>query len=260
MLCEQDRFGFGDFTVWRMHGCFHPHAPLESKWSAGTGRALIFHYRQGWAFIPRRERIPSHHGYRIASKPTFCCSQVQKHGYNHACLGEPMTKIYAALVVWLLFALPQWAQGLEWSGVPYAITNVTVVDTTGGPSRPNFTVVIEGDRISYVGKGHFHALKQAHVIDGTGKFLIPGLWDMHVHTFFGDWIPGGKEVTLPLFIANGITGVRDMGSDLDLILAARRDTASGSMLGPRMIVAGPMLDGPKTQFPASIAIATPDDG
>lgn len=171
-----------------------------------------------------------------------------------------MKKICLAMVVWLLFPYPQRAQSLEGSGVPYAITNVTVIDTTGGASRPNVTVLIDGNRISYIGKGHLKIPKQAHVIDGSGKYLIPGLWDMHVHTFFGDWVPGGKEVTLPLFIANGITGVRDMGSDLDLILAARRDTASGAMLGPRMIVAGPMLDGPKTQFPASIAIATPDDG
>jgi imidazolonepropionase-like amidohydrolase len=161
-------------------------------------------------------------------------------------------KICLAMVVWLLFAYPQRAQSLEGSGVPYAITNVTVIDTTGGPSRPNVTVLIDSNRISYIGKGHLHIPKQAHVIDGSGKYLIPGLWDMHVHTFFGDWVPGGKEVTLPLFIANGITGVRDMGSDLDLILAARRDTASGALLGPRMVVAGPMLDGPKTQFPASI--------
>jgi imidazolonepropionase-like amidohydrolase len=171
-----------------------------------------------------------------------------------------MKQFCFAIVAWLLFALPHWGQSLEGAGVPVAIINVTVVDTTGGPPRPDVTVVIDGDRISYVGKGHFRAPKQAHVIDGTGKYLIPGLWDMHVHTFFGDWVPGGKEVTLPLFIANGITGVRDMGSDLDLIVAARRDTASGALLGPRMIVAGPMLDGPKTQFPASIAIATPDDG
>jgi hypothetical protein len=55
---------------------------------------------------------------------------------------------------------------------------------------------------------------------------------MHIHTFFGDWVPGGKEVTLPLFIANGITGVRDMGSDLDLIPAARRDIAWDLFLVP----------------------------
>jgi imidazolonepropionase-like amidohydrolase len=161
----------------------------------------------------------------------------------------------------LLSPLPQRAQSLEGSGVAIAITNVTVIDTTGGPSRTDMTVIIDGDRITQVGKkSHTHVSKQTHVIDGTGKFLIPGLWDMHVHTFFGTWVPGGKEVTLPLFIANGITGVRDMGSELDLILAARRDIASGALLGPRMIVAGPMLDGPKTQFPASIAIATPEDG
>ena len=94
-----------------------------------------------------------------------------------------MTKIYAALVVWLLFALPQWAQGLEWSGVPYAITNVTVVDTTGGPSRPNFTVVIEGDRISYVGKGHLRALKQALRVRLRGDFRMNELRKMF-ETFF----------------------------------------------------------------------------
>lgn len=172
-----------------------------------------------------------------------------------------MRTFWLALAALLLCPLPQHAQSLEGSGVPIVITNVTVIDTTGGPSRPEMTVIIKGDRITQVGKkSHTHVPQSAQVIDGTGKYLIPGLWDMHVHTFFGTWVPGGKEVTLPLFIANGVTGVRDMGSDLDLILAARRDVASGSLLGPRMLVAGPMLDGPKTQFPASIAIATPEDG
>ena len=124
-----------------------------------------------------------------------------------------MQRIGLALAALLLFAVPQHAQSLEGAGVPYAITNVTVINTTGGPSRSGMTVVVDGARISYVGKGHFKVPKQAHVIDGTGKYLIPGLWDMHVHTFFGDWVPGGKEVTLPLFIANGITGIRDMGSE-----------------------------------------------
>ena len=73
-------------------------------------------------------------------------------------------------------------------------------------------------------------------------------------------MPGGREVTLPLFLAHGVTGVRDMGSDLEPILAARRDVASGTLPGPRMIVSGPMLDGPKTQFPAALPIVTPEDG
>lgn len=146
-------------------------------------------------------------------------------------------------------------------GPPIAITNVTVVDTTGGPAQPNMTVVIQGDRVAAVGRtGGTTVPAGARIVDGTGKFLIPGLWDMHIHTFFGDWVPGGKEVTLPLFIANGVTGVRDMGSDLEPILAARRDVANGTLLGPRMVISGPMLDGPKSQFPAAIAIATPEDG
>ena len=142
-----------------------------------------------------------------------------------------------------------------------ALTGVTVIDTTGGPNRPGLTVLVEGDRIAAVGEaGSVPVPKGARVIDGSGKFLIPGLWDMHIHAFFGDWVPGGREVTLPLLLANGVTGVRDMGSDLEPILAARRAVASGELLGPRMIVSGPMLDGPKSQFPSSIALATPEDG
>ena len=90
--------------------------------------------------------------------------------------------------------------------------------------------------------------------------MIPGLWDMHVHMVFGDWFPRSREVALPLFIANGITGVRDMGGELDTLLAWRRQIAAGSLLGPRMVIAGPMLDGPTPRFPSSVAITTPDDG
>jgi imidazolonepropionase-like amidohydrolase len=83
---------------------------------------------------------------------------------------------------------------------------------------------------------------------------------MHVHTIFGDWIPGGKEVSLPLFVANGITGIRDMGGELDTLLGWRSQTAAGTLVGPRMVIAGPMLDGPKSRFPSSLSITTPDEG
>ncbi len=165
-----------------------------------------------------------------------------------------------ALLLLALGALaPKWAKAAEPAG-PLVLRNVTVIDTTGGPARPAMTVVVEGDRITRVEGGSFAAPEGAHVVDGSGKFLIPGLWDMHVHTFFGDWVPGGKEVTLPLFLANGVTGARDMGSDLDPILAARADVAAGRLLGPRLVVSGPMFDGPKSQFPAALRIDTPDDG
>jgi imidazolonepropionase-like amidohydrolase len=141
------------------------------------------------------------------------------------------------------------------------ILDVTVIDVVTGAEQPHMTVEVVRDRIAQiVPYKNEHRLNCTQIVEGTGKFLIPGLWDMHVHTFFGTWVPGGREVTIPLFVANGITGVRDMGSELDLILLARADIAAGKLIGPRMIVAGPMMDGPKTQFPASIAIATPEDG
>lgn len=172
-----------------------------------------------------------------------------------------LQKLVLIMLTALICAAPQHAQGLERTGVSIVLTHVTVIDTTGGPAQPDMTVVIDGDRITRVDRKHHAKIpKTAKEIDATGKYLIPGLWDMHVHTFFANWIPGGREVTLPLFVANGITGVRDMGSELDLILAARKEIAEGKLVGPRMVVAGPMLDGPKTQFPASIAIATPEDG
>jgi len=97
-------------------------------------------------------------------------------------------------------------------------------------------------------------------VDGTGKFLIPGLWDMHVHMVFGDWFPHGKEITLPLFVANGITGVRDMGGELEVLQKWRKEIAAGTLIGPRIVISGPMLDGPKPRFPSSIAVKTPEDG
>ena len=140
------------------------------------------------------------------------------------------------------------------------ITHVTVIDPRDGSTAPDCTIAIRGDRIVGVTGGGEPIPAGSRTIDAAGKFVIPGLWDMHIHTFFGTWVPGGEQVTLPLLVANGVTGVRDMGSELEPILAARAAIAEHRLLGPRMVIAGPMLDGPKTQFPASIAITTPDDG
>jgi imidazolonepropionase-like amidohydrolase len=147
------------------------------------------------------------------------------------------------------------------SGPALVLTHVAVIDTAAGRVRPDMTVVVDGNRIASVEpSATAKPPAGARVVDGTGKFLSPGLWDMHVHTFFGDWVPGGREVTLPLLLAHGVTGVRDMGSDLDPILAARADVEKGALLGPRLVVSGPMLDGPKSQFPAALKIGTPEEG
>jgi len=172
-----------------------------------------------------------------------------------------MKKFASFLFALLICALPEWAQSPKGSGVSLVFTHVSVIDTAGGVVHPDMTVIVTGERIEQIGtKHHVKVPKDGKVIDATGEFMIPGLWDMHVHTFFDDRGKAGKDVTLPLFVANGITGVRDMGSDLDPVLEARQEIAAKHLLGPRMVVSGPMLDGPKSTYKSAIAIATPEDG
>jgi imidazolonepropionase-like amidohydrolase len=179
------------------------------------------------------------------------------HHNWETCVKKLMFALFAAL----LCALPQWAQSPEGAGVSLVFTHVTVIDTATGALQPDTFVIITSDRIEQVGtKHHVKVPKDGKIIDATGKFMIPGLWDMHVHAFFDDRAESGRDVTLPLFIANGVTGVRDMGSNLDPVLQARKDIEDKRLLGPRMIVSGPMLDGPKSTYKSAMAIATPEDG
>jgi imidazolonepropionase-like amidohydrolase len=140
------------------------------------------------------------------------------------------------------------------------IAHVTVVDTESGNESPDQTVVISGNRISQV-KASKDVNPQAgsKVVDGTGKYLIPGLWDMHVHAVFSERL----DSMLPMFVANGVLGIRDMGTSMPFadIDRLRHETADGSRLGPRIVVAGPILDGrPKPLRSNFLAITTPEQG
>src|SRR6202035_5943297 len=122
------------------------------------------------------------------------------------------------------------------------------------------TVVSHGNRIATVAPSAKLSPKAGRVIDAKGQYLIPGLWDMHTHVYFDSTAADGTDLVLPLFLANGVTGIRDMGSKLDQVLEARDQINAHRLLGPRMVVSGPMLDGPKSTYKAVIPIATPDDG
>ena len=143
--------------------------------------------------------------------------------------------------------------------------HVTVINPGSSSVEPNRAVTIDGSHISAVSDSrNFHPPDHARVIEASGQFLIPGLWDMHVHMAFGDWFPGGREIILPLLVANGVTGVRDMGGDVPVLLAWRKQIASDELIGPRMVVSGPMLDGylpgGKTfRFPSSIPVTSIED-
>src|SRR5690349_6099807 len=125
---------------------------------------------------------------------------------------------------------------------PIVITHATVINPGTSSVRTDQTVVITGDHITSVSDAaKFQAPKNARAIDATGQYLIPGLWDMHVHSAFGNWFPGGRDIILPLFIANGVTGVRDMGGDTLVLMAWRKQIADNKIIGPRLVISAPML-------------------
>jgi imidazolonepropionase-like amidohydrolase len=161
----------------------------------------------------------------------------------------------------LLLALPLVA--LCATAQDLTITHVTVIDTVTGSTRPDTTVVVKGNRIVSVGRGSSIPIPiptTGKVVEAKGEYLIPGLWDMHTHVYFDSTAADGTDLVLPLFLVNGITGVRDMGSILDPVLEARDKITEHQLSGPRMVVSGPMLDGPKSTYKAVIPIATPEDG
>ncbi len=152
-----------------------------------------------------------------------------------------MRKFLAPLLILILSAMLVAQANPSAQSQPLVFTHVTVIDMTGASAKSNMIVVIDGGRISALGKsGKVRIPKGAQVINAAGKFMIPGLWDMHIHS--GSYQDGRKN--LPVFVANGITGVRDMASPLEDVLRLRRETAAGDIIGPRMIIAGPILQGP----------------
>jgi imidazolonepropionase-like amidohydrolase len=121
-----------------------------------------------------------------------------------------------------------------------AFTHVTVIDGTGAEPKPDSTVILEGDRIIEIGPAaRVRIPKHAQVVDARGNFLIPGMWDMHVH--FGS----AGEAIFPALIANGVTSVREMGGMGELAMALREKVKAGSLLGPRIKAAGLILESPR---------------
>ena len=121
------------------------------------------------------------------------------------------------------------------------IRDVTVIDGTGAPAVPHTTIIVRGERIAILGPLKDVAVPPgARVVEGRGRFVIPGLWDMHVHL----WYPQNQ---LPVYVANGITGVRDMGSDYARTKAWRADAVSGKAVGPHVVTCGPPVAGKKPE-------------
>ena len=151
---------------------------------------------------------------------------------------------------------------------PILLRGVSVVPCTGEDPRvlTNQAVLLHEGRIAGLGAvGDVDVPPGVRILDARGLFLMPGLWDMHVHPDDPEiWErnPGEDEraAFLDLFVLHGVTGVRDMGGDLARVKGWRDAIERGERLGPRILFGGPLVDGPEPMWPGSIACATAEDG
>ncbi len=170
------------------------------------------------------------------------------------------------LSLWLigLFSALLFAQGDQFAEKRLLILrDVTVISMRGERPQTKMTIVVSGNRIKKIGK-NINIPKNAEVIDASGKYLIPGLWDMHVH-LFNNISPVGtnnKEANFPLLIANGVTSVRDMWTDAEDIKLAQqwnKEIADGKTIGPHIFVGSQIVDGVPTFLPNLLGVKNAEE-
>jgi imidazolonepropionase-like amidohydrolase len=136
------------------------------------------------------------------------------------------------------------------SATAIAITNANLFDSESASIVPNATVVLHDDKVVAVGGSDVSIPSDARRIDGTGKTLLPGLWNMHMHldVSFG-----------PRLLAEGVTTIRDPGNEPEYIAKAQRQFASGELVGPRVIIAGLMDGTGRYTAPIGTTTASPQE-
>lgn len=134
------------------------------------------------------------------------------------------------------------------------ITGATLIDVGAGEAIKDSVIVIEGDRIKQVGKaGEVIIPQPAQIIDARGKWVIPGLMDLHSH------VSETNDLLLGLYLANGVTTIRDPGGNLTVLRLMRERIGAGKITGPRLFFTGPILDGNPPVWPSgSILADTPE--
>jgi imidazolonepropionase-like amidohydrolase len=148
-------------------------------------------------------------------------------------------------------ALAEISKGIPGShSATVAIVGATLIDGTGAAPVPDSSVVIENGRIKAVGpRSKVKIPKNANVVDAKGKFLLPGLWDMHAHFEQVEWGP--------IYLAAGVTTVRDCGNEFEFITSVRDSIAQNRGLGPRLLLAG-IVDGTGPLALSVQRVDTPD--
>ena len=140
------------------------------------------------------------------------------------------------------------------SGRPVLIRNATIIDVIDGSRDSAQDLLVEGERITAVeDSGTLRAPESAEVVDATGLFVIPGLWDMHVH--LSAWGDAGRDLGFRMLLANGVAGVRDLGGFSGFLPKWRREIQDGAV-GPRLFYAEKAFSGPRVPWDTHVGISS----
>ncbi|MGB4398468.1 MAG: amidohydrolase family protein [Daejeonella sp.] len=140
------------------------------------------------------------------------------------------------------------------------LENASVVNVTTGKIAYKRLIAISGDTIKAIDDTKkVKQYKADRYIDLSGKYVMPGLWDMHVHFRGGDGLIQANKDLLPLFLSYGITTVRECGGDMTpSVMNWRKQITEGTLAGPRIFTSGPKIDGPKSTWAGSLEVETPE--
>ena len=140
-----------------------------------------------------------------------------------------------------------------------AITNANVVHLETGKIEVQDIYISDG-KIQAVEAASSSNFKGDSTIDASGKYVLPGFWDNHIHLRGGDSLIVNNKNFLKLFIANGITTVRDAGGDLThAVMEWKHQIAKENLIGPTIFTAGPKIDGPGATWAGSLEVETEED-
>lgn len=160
---------------------------------------------------------------------------------------QHVRQAFLFIVSYLLLATTAPARQPTTSAQPVVIRNVNVIDVRTGTVQGGVDLTISDGRIKAITpSARSEVASDATVIDGSGKFLIPGLWDMHVHWY--------DERFLPLFTANGVTGIRQMWGQ-PVHFDWRDRVKTNRLVAPRQYIASTIVDGPNPVWAGSLVVA-----
>ena len=141
-----------------------------------------------------------------------------------------------------------------------AVTNAQVIHLESGTVKNQNIFLVDGKIAAVQAVDSTQEFKAGTTIDASGKYVLPGFWDNHIHLRGGDSLIGNNENFLKLFIANGITTVRDAGGDLThAVMNWKAQIATGELNGPTIFTAGPKIDGPNASWAGSLEVENEDD-